>query len=63
MTLIAKGLGDDAILGKRTPDLNWLRELMNRAYGGDAAVVGDQVDGPKRIEIPDADERLAPRED
>jgi hypothetical protein len=53
---------------KRTPDFAWFKQLMDvvdgpLGYRSDAPPTSVPTDEPKRIEIPDADERLAPRED
>jgi hypothetical protein len=70
MTAIAMALGETELLKGRNPDLQWMRFLHACVDGPfehrDHAVVEivpDKPDEPKRILIPDVDDRLAPRED
>ena len=67
--MILKAIGRLDKLGDRKPDLDWMRFLHSIVDGpidprpvaaGEAPTVTDE---PKRIVIPDVDDRHAPRED
>ena len=69
LTFYAMATGDRKPLNGRKPSLRWFREFLDRVDGpvgksdaddkAEAATAGDEP--PKRIIIPDVDDRLEPR--
>jgi hypothetical protein len=71
LTFYAMATGDKKPLNGRKPSLRWFREFLDRIDGPVGKTAADdragaattETDVPKRIIIPDVDDRLESRED